>query len=80
MATNTTRTPALEIFRGNVGEPGTGDHDNANRKSGFFWRLRAANGEIVADGAEGYTRRSDAVKAAERSKVLMAEAVVEVIA
>lgn len=64
-----TRTPALEIYRSDVNGP-----------SRFYWRLRAANGEIVADGAEAFTRRSDAKKASERAKQLMAEAVVEVIA
>jgi uncharacterized protein YegP (UPF0339 family) len=27
------------------------------------WRLRGANGEIVADSGEGYTRERDAVRA-----------------
>lgn len=77
MATNAMRTPALEIFRQ---IPPTQIDPSVDAKPRFFWRLRAANGEIVADGAEGFTRRSDARKAAERAKALMAEAVVEVIA
>lgn len=36
-------------------------------KSGQWrWRLKARNGRIVADGAEGYTRRADCYKAVER--------------
>ena len=31
------------------------------------WRRVAANGEIIADSAEGYTRRHDARIAAERA-------------
>lgn len=30
------------------------------------WRLKALNGETVADSAEGYTRRSDCTEAIER--------------
>jgi len=30
------------------------------------WRLKAPNGKIVADGSEGYRRRSSAVMAARR--------------
>jgi uncharacterized protein YegP (UPF0339 family) len=30
------------------------------------WRKIAANGEIVADSAESYTRKADALEAAER--------------
>lgn len=32
---------------------------------GWRWRLRAANGEIVADSAEAYTRKSKAHRAVE---------------
>jgi uncharacterized protein YegP (UPF0339 family) len=37
-------------------------------KDGYRWRAQAANGKIVADGAEGYTRRASAFRAA--AKVL----------
>lgn len=33
---------------------------------GWRWRLRAANGRIVADSAEAYRRRRDAVAIAQR--------------
>lgn len=69
-----TRTPAFEVFRGTINK---GTPEEATR---FFWRLRAGNGEIVADGAEGYTRRSEAKKAADRTKELAAAATVEVLA
>lgn len=29
----------------------------------FYWRARAANGRITADGAEGYTREADVKRA-----------------
>lgn len=32
------------------------------------WRRKAANGEIVADSGEGYTRRAAALKAAWRER------------
>ncbi len=42
----------------------------------WYWRLRARNGEIVADGAEGYATRGNALRAARRSQKIMAEAVI----
>jgi uncharacterized protein YegP (UPF0339 family) len=30
----------------------------------WYWRLRAGNGKIVADGAEGYLTKSNAKRAA----------------
>lgn len=44
----------IEVFEGGA------DAETA----AFFWRAKAANGEIVAQG-EGHTRREDAVRAAE---------------
>lgn len=32
----------------------------------FYWRLRARNNRIVADGSEGYFKRGNAVRAARR--------------
>lgn len=32
-------------------------------KDGWRWRLSAANGRIIADSAEAYTRKRDAVRA-----------------
>jgi len=43
------------------------------------WRLVAVNGRTVADGSEGYTRRSDAKRAYRRVEALVtAGQVVEV--
>lgn len=33
-------------------------------RGGFFWRARDKNGHIVADGAEAYSTRSNARRAA----------------
>lgn len=32
----------------------------------WYWRLRASNGKIVADGSEGYSSKSAAQKAVRR--------------
>jgi uncharacterized protein YegP (UPF0339 family) len=32
----------------------------------WYWRLVAPNGQITATGAEGYTRKSDAIRAVVR--------------
>ena len=37
-----------------------------DRGGEYRWRLRSANGQIVADSGEGYTRRDDAREAAIR--------------
>lgn len=33
----------------------------------WYWRLRAANGLVIADGSEGYATRSNALRAARRA-------------
>lgn len=43
----------------------------------YRWRLRAANGEIVADSGEGYLTRGNAKRAAETVKSAAGEATVE---
>jgi len=45
----------FRVFRDNAGE--------------WRWRLVAANGRIVADSGEGYTRRRDVERAIRRIKV-----------
>jgi hypothetical protein len=41
------------------------------RRAGlWYWRLRAHNGKIVADGSEGYASRGNARRAARRVGVL----------
>lgn len=51
------RLPRFEVFRG--------------RRGGFYWRLRAINGKIVADGGEQYATRSSAVRACRRVRDLI---------
>lgn len=34
-------------------------------KDGFRWRLRAANGRIIAESGEAYTRKRDCIRAVE---------------
>lgn len=41
------------------------------RGGDFYWRFRARNGEIMADGAEGYTTRYGAKRAVRRLKDLI---------
>lgn len=38
-----------------------------DRAKGWRWRLIAPNGRIIADSAEAYTRRSDALRGARRA-------------
>jgi len=39
----------------------------------WYWRIRAKNGRIIADGAEGYVSKQNAVRAFKRFLELMAE-------
>ena len=41
-------------------------------KGQWFWHITAPNGKIIADGAEGYGKKSGAVRAAKRF-ILVAE-------
>ena len=43
----------------------------------YRWRLKAANGRIVADSGEGYNSRSSAHQAAERVRDEVAGAQIE---
>jgi len=52
------RTAKLEIYR--------------DAKREWRWRLRAANGRIVADSGEGYRRRTAAYEAVHRLKSILA--------
>lgn len=40
-------------------------------KGKWYWRLTAGNGEIVCDGSEAYSSRSNCRRAAKRVKRLM---------
>lgn len=51
------RLPRFEVFQG--------------RRGSFYWRLRAANGKLVADGGEMYATRSSAVRACRRVRDLI---------
>lgn len=66
----TERMPSVEIYK-----PTAALH----QKPRFYWRLRAANGEIIADGAESYTRRAECKKAVERARDLFGKAEIEVM-
>lgn len=48
------RFPKLHIYR------------DKGKKKGWRWRLLTANGRLVADSGESYTRRMDAARAAQR--------------
>lgn len=51
-------------------------YENAD---GWQWRLRAVNGEVVAQGSQGYPRRGDALAAQEVVARLLDESVVETV-
>lgn len=51
--------PRFEILRG--------------RRGGYYWRLRARNGKIIADGSEQYANRSNAIRALRRVVDLVLE-------
>lgn len=40
----------------------------------WYWHLLAANGEVIADGSEGYSRRADAINATGRVVALIRDA------
>lgn len=44
----------------------TGENKASYDYGQHFWRLRARNGRIIADGSEGYKRHSECVKAVQR--------------
>lgn len=41
----------------------------------WYWRIRARNGRIIADGSEGYVSRSNASRAFKRACDVIAECV-----
>ncbi len=47
------------------------ESDSARDAGLWYWRLRAANNRIIADGAESYTRKRDAVRAAEKMSAML---------
>ena len=49
------------------------------KRGKHFWRLVAPNGEPVADGCQGYTRKSDCLKAVARVQKGVPGASVEVL-
>lgn len=53
--------PRFEVFPEVDSDPGM-NVPGAERTS-FYWRFRAANGQITAVGGEGFTRREDARRA-----------------
>lgn len=47
-----------------------------DRAGGWRWRLKAENGQIVADSAESYTREADAERAVESTLKAAAQAAI----
>lgn len=45
----------------------------------WYWRMRAGNGRVIADGAEGYAKRTSAVRAAYRFVELASTATFRVV-
>lgn len=45
-------------------------------KDGFRWRCVAANGNVVADGGQAYSRKSSAKRAAKRFVAALADVVI----
>ena len=43
------------------------------RGRGWYWRLKSGNGLTIADGAEGYSTASNAMRAARRLVEIMRE-------
>jgi uncharacterized protein YegP (UPF0339 family) len=43
-----------------------------DKKREWRWRVRAANGRVLADSGEGYKRRSDAVRGVRRTREIIA--------
>lgn len=37
----------------------------------WYWRLVAGNGRVIADGAEGYSKRSNVIRACEKMQDLL---------
>lgn len=37
----------------------------------WYWRLVAGNGRVIADGAEGYSRKANIIRAAKKMQALM---------
>lgn len=64
-------TPKLQVYQSHLRSGENGEN--------WYWRLLATNGRIVADGAEGYSSKSKAKRAALNAHNLMfnAEIVVE---
>lgn len=50
-------------MRFEIYENGIADFDRREYYEQWYWRLRARNGRIIADGAEGYATRAGVKKA-----------------
>lgn len=71
----------LQVFQQDrLGVTKRGLGRNRLRDYGFwYWRLRAGNGRVIADGAEGYARKDAVVRAAWTTVRLIRRAVVSVV-
>lgn len=62
MQLRTERAKKLEVYK--------------DRKQQWRWRLVSSNGRIMADSAESYTRKDDAVRAAARFRKAASKATI----
>lgn len=46
-----------------------------DKRCEYRWRFMAPNGHIIGDSGEGYSSRSNAIRAARRLRVIAADAV-----
>ena len=59
----------IEYFQGK----GRRDPSGAHRIEGqWYWRLVAGNGRTIADGAEGYSRKGNVLRACEKMESVLA--------
>lgn len=70
-----TQNPEYEYFQGNDGRPHHEAKDPSGRKvpaaknnADWYWRFRAGNGRIIADGAEGYDSKQGVKRAIDNVK------------
>ena len=58
------RKPKVEVYKGYINSWAVMD----GNKPPWYWRIRAANGRIIADGGEGYVSKRNAIRAFESVK------------
>jgi uncharacterized protein YegP (UPF0339 family) len=74
-SSRTKATQGLRSVRENAPEDGNADFEVYKDAGGEYrWRLRHANGEIIADGGEGYASKGNAADAVERVRTYAPDA------